>query len=197
MDSLNRTTTLPGLFAATLERSCEKNALAFAGEKPMTYSEVNDKILSLISFLEKNHIKPGDKVAILGSNMPNWGISFYAVTFMGAVAVPVLPDFTPEEISNVINHSESKFLFISSVLLPKIESISAEMPETIVLIENYAPLKTRKDFVPYSENGRPAVEYKVTGSNIASIIYTSGTTGKSKGVMLTHGNISFTAISGS
>ena len=87
--------TFPSMFAETLRRYGERAAYAFAGEDPKSYESVNRDILALMAMIEKNGISPGDKVAILSSNMPNWGIAFFAVTFMGAVAVPILPDFSP------------------------------------------------------------------------------------------------------
>ncbi|HQG55455.1 MAG TPA: AMP-binding protein, partial [Bacteroidales bacterium] len=180
-----------------MKKNGDRNALSFIDEKPLTYKEVDQKINSLINFLEKNNNKKGDRVAILGTNMPNWGISFYAVTFKGAVAVPILPDFSKSEIQNVINHSESKLLIISSSLLSKIEHLDGNQLKTVVLMENFLPVKTSGEFVAYSENSRPSEKYSVNCEDLASIIYTSGTTGKSKGVMLSHGNITFNAIAGS
>ena len=197
MNSFIIPTTIPSLFSETLKKNGDRNALSFIDEKPLTYKEVDQKINSLINFLEKNNIKKGDRVAILGTNMPNWGISFYAVTFKGAVAVPILPDFSKSEIQNVINHSESKLLIISSSLLPKIEYLEGNQLKTVVLMENFLPVKTSGEFVAYSENSRPSEKYSVNCEDLASIIYTSGTTGKSKGVMLSHGNITFNAIAGS
>ncbi len=192
----NNYPTIPSLFLKTLEKHGNQNALAFAGEKPLTYNEVYHKINSLIAFLERNNINPGDKVAILGNNMPNWGISFYAVTFMGAIAVPILPDFTKEEIFNVIKHSESKLLIISSSIIPKIENLDPDFPSVIIQMEDFSSLRMKGDFISFRENSNPEKEYNVSGSDIASIIYTSGTTGKSKGVMLSHSNITFTALAG-
>lgn len=197
MNSFIIPTTIPSLFSETLKKNGDRNALSFIDEKPLTYKEVDQKINSLINFLEKNNIKKGDRVAILGTNMPNWGISFYAVTFKGAVAVPILPDFSKSEIQNVINHSESKLLIISSSLLSKIEHLDGNQLKTVVLMENFLPVKTSGEFVAYSENSRPSEKYSVNCEDLASIIYTSGTTGKSKGVMLSHGNITFNAIAGS
>ncbi|HOK25249.1 MAG TPA: AMP-binding protein [Bacteroidales bacterium] len=197
MNSFIIPTTIPSLFSETLKKHGDRNALSFIDEKPLTYKEVDQKINSLINFLEKNNIKKGDRVAILGTNMPNWGISFYAVTFKGAVAVPILPEFSKSEIQNVINHSESKLLIISSSLLSKIEHLDGNQLKTVVLMENFLPVKTSGEFVAYSENSRPSEKYSVNCEDLASIIYTSGTTGKSKGVMLSHGNITFNAIAGS
>jgi len=118
--------TIPGIFRHTLERYPESFALGFAGETPLTYREVNERLLSVMSFLEKNKIVPGNKVAILSTNMPNWGITYLAITGMGAVIVPILPDFSTTEIENVLTHSGAKAVFVSSNLLPKIEGIKPD-----------------------------------------------------------------------
>ncbi len=196
MKTTNNYPTIPSLFLSTLEKYGNHDALAFAGEKPLTYNQVYQKINALVAFFERNHLNPGDKVAILGTNMPEWGISFYAVTFMGAVAVPVLPDFTKNEIQNVLNHSESKLLIVSSSLLPKIENPDNNSSLAVILMEDFSPVRVGEDFVHFEEGRVPVKEYNVKSSDIASIIYTSGTTGKSKGVMLSHGNITFTALAG-
>ena len=71
----NELLTFPALFGKTVERYANHNALSFVDEKPLTYKAVNDHIYSLIRFLEDLGIRQGDKVAILGTNMPNWGIA--------------------------------------------------------------------------------------------------------------------------
>ncbi len=103
--------TFPEMFNETLRKNGKSNAYAFVGETPINYEEVNRKIQSVIAFLEMNGIEPGDKIAIFSSNMPNWGIAFFAITFMGAVAVPILPDFSALEVDNVITHSGAKGCF--------------------------------------------------------------------------------------
>ena len=82
--------TFPAMFSETLRKFGKCDAYAFVGEDPKSYETANKEIQSLMALLEKNGICPGDKVAILSSNMPNWGVAFFAVTFMGAVAVPIL-----------------------------------------------------------------------------------------------------------
>jgi len=94
--------TFPAMFNETLRKFGKCNAYAFVGEEPISYETVNKKSIALIAFLEKNGICPGDKVAILSNNMPNWGIAYFSITFMGAVAVPILPDFSNTEVGNVI-----------------------------------------------------------------------------------------------
>ena len=87
--------TFPSMFNETLGKFGKKDAYAFVGEEPKSYETAYKDIQALIAILEKNGICQGDKVAILSSNMPNWGVAYFAITFMGAVAVPVLPDFSP------------------------------------------------------------------------------------------------------
>jgi len=184
--------TLPDLFSETVRKHGEKNALAFAGQKPKTYEEVNGDILSVMAFMESMGVKPGDKVAILSSNMPNWGITYLATTFMGAVAVPLLPDFHPNEISHILKHSESRVIFVSKGLMSKLPAGDANL-EHLIRIEDFTPLTADRGTPHFDATAEPKNAYPVHEQDLASIIYTSGTTGKSKGVMLSHKNISFTA----
>ncbi|HVN58410.1 MAG TPA: AMP-binding protein [Bacteroidales bacterium] len=189
--------TIPGLFYRTLKRVPDSGALAFAGEKPLSYTETSDKIQALIAFLEKNGTSPGDKLAILSTNMPNWALAYYAITFMGAVVVPILPDFSPTEVNNVISHSGATKLFISSSLLYKVENLQTEVPVQMIILDNFSGAEGTNISTPFSDVARPEKVYRVNEDDLASVIYTSGTTGRSKGVMLSHRNISFTALKGS
>ena len=188
--------TFPALFNATLQRFGASGAYAFAGEEPITYEDAGRKIQALIAFLEKNNICPGDKVAILSTNMPNWGIAYFSVTFMGAVAVPVLPDFSPTEVGNVLSHSETKAIFVSTSLLPKIEGYKSDDLKTGILLEDFSLIFSEGNQNGFDPGAMPEMKYEVGEEDLASIIYTSGTTGRSKGVMLTHKNISFDALGG-
>lgn len=188
--------TFPGLFRATLSRFGDHNAYCFVGEKPKSYSAVNSEIEALTAFLEKAGIKPGDKVAILSNNMPNWGPVYFAITFMGAVAVPILPDFSVTEVSNVLGHSEASAVFVSTALLSKIADPRPETLMTGILIDDYSVLFSPGNGLRFDPSARPLKDYEVKEEDLASIIYTSGTTGRSKGVMLTHKNISFNALKG-
>jgi long-chain acyl-CoA synthetase len=188
--------TFPALFNATLQRFGASGAYAFVGEEPITYEAVSRKIQALIAFLEKNNICPGDKVAILSTNMPNWGIAYFSVTFMGAVAVPVLPDFSTTEVGNVLSHSEAKTIFVSTSLLPKIEGYKSDDLKSGILLEDFSLIFSEGSQNGFDPGAIPVKKYEVREEDIASIIYTSGTTGRSKGVMLTHKNISFDALGG-
>jgi long-chain acyl-CoA synthetase len=128
--------------------------------------------------------------------MPNWSSAFFSVTFMGAVAVPVLPDFSPVEIANVLNHSGSKAIFVSSQLYPKLEGFKSDDLTSVIMIEDFTVISNQPHAPSYIPGAIPRKNYDVQEDDLASIIYTSGTTGRSKGVMLTHKNISFNALKG-
>lgn len=188
--------TFPALFSRTLEKYGEKDALAYVNEKAMTYREVAGKINALIAHFEMMGVLPGDKVAILGANMPHWSISYYAVTFMGAVAVPLLPDFNISEIENILVHSESKAVIVSENQLPKIKNIKTGLVHLTIMMEDFSVVNEPEHAVPFNPDRVPEKTYTVDEDDLAAIIYTSGTTGQSKGVMLTHKNICFTAMGG-
>ncbi|MDP3913265.1 MAG: AMP-binding protein [Bacteroidota bacterium] len=185
--------TLPFLFGKTVEKFGTYNAMALVGEKPLTYNEVNRQISGLMRFLEDLNIQPGDKVAILSTNLPNWGIAYFAVTFMGAIAVPLLPDFLPSEIENILKHSEAKAIFFSEKLNSKIDQIQPGTLKHRIRIEDFTIITDDLNPPVYDAGAVCNKMYKVEEDDLAAIIYTSGTTGSSKGVMLSHKNICFTA----
>ena len=154
---------------------------------------------------EKGIVK-GDRVAILGQNMPNWGIAYLAITSMGAVVVPILTDFHVNEILNILRHSEAKMVFVSGAQYDKIGYADLDPKVILVALDNFEPLeyKASKDLIggliyeplkqlqKLSNRALRAVgliDAKVHENDLASIIYTSGTTGLSKGVMLSHKNL--------
>ena len=196
MENMNNRLTFPSIFDETLRRNGKSNAYAFVGETPIIYEEVDRKIQSVIAFLEMNGIMPGDKIAILSSNMPNWGIVFFAITFMGAVAVPILPDFSSTEVNNIVSHSGARAIFVSTSLLAKSEEILSDDLFLRILVDDFSIISGASGLSLYIPGSTPVKKYDVSESDLASIIYTSGTTGRSKGVMLTHKNISFTALKG-
>jgi len=188
--------TFPEMFSETLRKFGKRAAYAFVGEEPRTYERVNRDILALIAFQEKIGILPGDKVAILSLNMPNWATAYFSITFMGAVVVPILPDFSNTEVANVLEHSGAKAIFISNSLLSRIEGFRSEDLKTAILIDDFSLIYSDKKSCKFDSSVLPVKNYKVEEEDLASIIYTSGTTGRSKGVMLTHKNISFNALKG-
>lgn len=185
--------TLPVLFGKAVEKFGSYNAMALVGKKPLTYIEVNQQISGLMHFLEELEVQPGDKVAILSTNLPNWGIAYFAITFMGAVVVPLLPDFLPSEIENILSHSEAKAIFFSEKLNSKIDNILVGMLKHRIRIEDFKLLTNEPNPPVFDAQVVSKQIYNVDEDDLAAIIYTSGTTGSSKGVMLTHKNICFTA----
>jgi long-chain acyl-CoA synthetase len=188
--------TFPGMFNETLRKFGEHNAYAFAGEDPITYKTVYQEIRALMAFQEKIGISRGDKVAILSLNMPNWAVAYFSITFMGAVVVPILPDFSTAEVANILEHSGAKAIFISNSLLSRIEELKSEDLKMAILIEDFSVIFSDKPPEKFDPLAHPLKEYTIEEEDLASIIYTSGTTGRSKGVMLTHRNISFNALKG-
>lgn len=192
--------TIPNLLKESLERYPDKNSLVFVGEKEYTYKEMGADVEKVASLLSVLGISKGDKVAILSTNMPNWGVSFLAISVLGAVAVPILPDFHENEIKTIIEHSEVKLIFVSAGLYHSLGFESRKLVEQIILLDTFAvvPENTGEDQLlelPVSLPERPLqnIWANVEEEDLASIIYTSGTTGSSKGVMLTHLNLAWTA----
>ncbi len=184
--------TLPSLFEATLNNFADCDAMTFVGEKPITYKELGIKINSLAYFLKELGIKKDDKVAILSANMPHWGISYFAISFIGAVVVPILPDFHETEIENVLKHSEAKAIFVSENLMTKVNQTSSKFLKHQIKIEDFTLLKENGVF--YKEKEYEPIAHVAKENDLLTIIYTSGTTGNSKGVMLTHKNIVYNAV---
>ena len=166
--------------------------MAMVGEPAITYADLATRIGQVRALLERMGVKRGDRVAILSANMPNWGISYYAITFMGAIVVPLLPDFHPDEIRNILTHADARVIFVSDGLLPRISGIPAEQIPVRIRIEDFTVPGAETEPAPELPF-QPVSQADIAEDDIAAIIYTSGTTGTSKGVMLTHLNICFTA----
>ncbi len=186
------TLTFPALLKQSVEKFSERPAVAFVADTPITYHDFYERVLAVTAMLENMGVKPGDKVAILSANMPNWGVAYFAITYMGAVVVPMLPDFSEQEIKNVLEHSGAKVMFVSRALISKVEMLKISTLKTRVHIEDFSVCKG-KDLL-FKLGDMPKGNYMVSEDMLAAIIYTSGTTGKSKGVMLTHKNICSNAV---
>ncbi len=182
--------TLPSLLENSIKLYGNNIALSYVNEESLTYNDLNSEIEKIKKILIGNGITKGDKVAILSRNMPNWGVAVFAITSIGAIAVPMLPDFHENEIQNIIEHSEAKAIFVSKLMYSKLEHLPVNLLETIIYSDDFEIVKgkTSTENINYKNN------FIVEESDLASIIYTSGTTGKSKGVMLTHKNIVFDAV---
>lgn len=153
------------------------------GDSSYTFSSFSESCRRLSRTLSNFGISAGDKVAILSQNMPNWPVAFFAITAFGRIAVPMLTELTENEITNILVHSESKALFVSRRLLPKVpEDLLAKM-HIVICTDDLSILQV--DGTAYTCDGHPS---NPIADDLACIIYTSGTTGAAKGVMLTHKN---------
>lgn len=194
-------TTLGDLFRESVRQYSSCASLYYEGEEQFTYANIESKVNMVMRLLEELNVKPGDKIGIFSTNQPNWGVAFFAIVSMGAVAVPILPDFHEDEIENILKHSEAKGLFVSENLYRKVKPELFPNLSFNILVDSFALIEKGSDYeelkeLPTSviEGATPQMSYFVDKNELASIIYTSGTTGKSKGVMLSHWNLVFTVI---
>ena len=170
--------TLYELARNSVEKFASKVAFSMFEGDDVTYAEVGRRIEKVQEILTCAGLHAGDKVALLSSNMPNWGVCYFAVTSAGMVAVPILPDFSGEELDMIIAHSEAKALLVSDRLFTKLSKQTIERLNVVVRTKNLGVIAQR-----VKGEGSMAVPKP---EDLAVIIYTSGTTSKPKGVMLTH-----------
>lgn len=170
--------TLYELVRNSVEKFASKVAFSMFEGDDVTYAEVGRRIEKVHEILTGAGLRAGDKVALLSSNMPNWGVCYFAVTSAGMVAVPILPDFSGEELDMIIAHSEAKALLVSDRLFTKLSKQTIERLNVVVRTKNLGVIAQR-----VRGEGTMAVPKP---DDLAVIIYTSGTTSKPKGVMLTH-----------
>lgn len=193
-----------GSFNAIIEETIKKywelDALTDYKGATLQYQDVARKIEKLHILFENSGIVKGDKIALCGRNMSNWAVAFLATLTYGAVAVPILHEFTAEQIHNIVNHSEARLLFVGDVVAKQVDPEKMPKLEGIIHILDYSlmisrsqkltdarevlnklfgekyPKFFRKEFVSYYHEEDP--------EQLALINYTSGTTGFSKGVMI-------------
>jgi len=169
----------------SVEKYGERPALSMVNGEPITYRQLGEKVHTLSTILADRGIKAGDRVAILSENMPNWGIAYFAITTMGAIAVP--KQYNKLEEARI---EGLKTLFI-------LDNFSLIPPETTMDKLNEIIIEGQREFTKIKESAMKIAgrEFaKVREDDIASFIYTSGTTGHSKAVMLTHKNFVFDAL---
>ena len=173
--------TLYEVVKHSVEKFSSRIAFTMIDNEDVTYKEVGERIEKVQNMLLDAGVGAGDKVAILSSSMPNWGVSYFAVTTAGMVAVPILPDFTSEELDLILEHSEAKAILVSDKLYTKLSQRITERMNIIIRTKNLNAI---------AQNVTERAEKRIPEpDDLAVIIYTSGTTSKPKGVMLTHYNI--------
>lgn len=184
--------TLPSLFQYSTNKYKQHESFGLVGGSAFTYEEFHTKVEHLVLILQQHNIKQGDKVVLLSENTPNWAIAYFAITFFGGVVVPILPDFHPHDIHNIIDHSEAKAVIVSAKHTSTIKKYKNHL-DFVVSLENLALIEK---FTKVSSNEQKEIlNIAVKEEDLACILYTSGTTGHSKGVMLSHKNLLSNATS--
>ena len=190
-------------FIALLEKSIKKNwdANSLTDYKGVTYQykDVARKIEKLHIIFEESGVKPGDKIAICGRNMSHWGVTFLATVTYGAVIVPILHEFKPDQVHNIVNHSEAKLLFVGDVVWEGLDESAMPDLEGVILVNDFSLLVSRTEKLPYAREhlnelfGKKFPKnfrkehinyYKDSPEELLVLNYTSGTTSFSKGVMI-------------
>ncbi|MFC2738596.1 MAG: AMP-binding protein [Prevotella sp.] len=166
----------------------------------LQYHDVARKIEKLHIMFESSGIEKGDKIALCGRNSSAWAAAFLAVLTYGAVAVPILHEFTPDQVHNIVNHSEARLLFVGDVVATQIDATKMPNLEGIIYIPDYSLVLSRTDKLTYAREHlnemfghkypkffrKEHIHYYIDENpeELALINYTSGTTGFSKGVMI-------------
>lgn len=154
-----------------------------------TFASLKKKSDELSKKLTQYGIGAGDKVAIFSQSMPNWSVAFFSIVPFGRIAIPILPDSSENEVTNILNHSESKVIFVSQRLAPKVSKACRDKMTLVIDLDTFEVIKANEDH--FTCDGRPAMPMP---DDIATIIYTSGTTGSAKGVVLSHRNLASNVI---
>ncbi len=155
-----------------------------------TYERLKKKSDALSKKLTQYGIGAGDKVAILSQSMPNWSVAFFSLTPFGRIAIPILPDSSENEVTNILQHSESKAIFVSQRLASKVSRKCRDKMTLVIDIDTFEVIQADEE--KFTCDGRPAMPMP---DDIATIIYTSGTTGSAKGVVLSHRNLTSNVLS--
>lgn len=165
----------------------------------LQYHDVARKIEKLHILFENSGVIKGDKIAVCGRNSSQWAVAFLAIVTYGAIVVPIQNEFKPEQIHNIVNHSESKMLFVGDVVATEINAEEMPSLEGIVYLPDFSLNLSRSEKLTYAREHlneifghkypkyfrKEHIKYHVDApEELAMINYTSGTTGFSKGVML-------------
>ncbi len=189
-------TTLSQLYTTAFEKNWNSNVFSDFEGGDFKFSEAAGIIKSLHLYYQVSGIRKGDKIAVLGRNSARWGSIFLSAITSGAVIVPLLPDFSVKDTNHILNHSESKVVFVSRTLVDKIDPSLSEHLQTIIILEDFsvhqstdesAAFKIADAFEYYRKNQlRPSeLNFFEWGKEDCCVIsYTSGTSGFTKGVMV-------------
>lgn len=191
-------------FNSLIEKSIVENwnldALTDYKGKTLQYHDVARKIEKLHILYENCGIQKGDKIALCGRNSSSWAVAFLATLTYGAIAVPILHEFTADQIHNIVNHSDAKLLFVGDIVATVVDATKMPGLEGIIYIPDYSLVVSRTEKLTYARehlNEMFGIKYpkyfraqnvhyyhEESPEQLALINYTSGTTGFSKGVMI-------------
>lgn len=188
------------LIEKSIVSNWEKDALTDFKGATLQYHDVARKIEKLLIIFESSGVQKGDKIALCGRNSSSWAVAFLATLTYGAVAVPILHEFTADQIHNIVNHSEAKLLFVGDYVATVIDQTKMPQLEGIIYLPDYSLVISRTDKLTYAREhlnelfGKKYPKYfrkehvnyykEQSPDELALINYTSGTTGFSKGVMV-------------
>lgn len=188
------------LIEKSIVSNWEKDALTDFKGATLQYHDVARKIEKLHIIFESSGVQKGDKIALCGRNSSSWAVAFLATLTYGAVAVPILHEFTADQIHNIVNHSEAKLLFVGDYVATVIDQTKMPHLEGIIYLPDYSLVISRTDKLTYAREhlnelfGKRYPKYfrkehvnyykEQSPDELALINYTSGTTGFSKGVMV-------------
>ena len=194
-------TSFNSLIEDTIKNHWDRDALTDYKGATLQFHDVARKIEKLHILFEHSGIKQGDKIALCGRNSAMWAAAFLATLTYGAIAVPIQHEFTPEQIYNIVNHSDARLLFVGDVVATTIDAEQMPALEGIVYIPDFSLVLSRSEDLTYARENLNALYghkypkffhqehvnyFKDKPDDICMINYTSGTTGFSKGVMLSY-----------
>ena len=184
--------TIPEIVEKSSLLYAGRPALALVGFPAINYDELEPRTRRVAALLGLLGAARGDRVAILSESRPEWGIAYLGVSRAACVVVPILADFTGTQIAAILDHSESRILFVSRRYLAKVGP--AAQRRVLVSVEDLAPLSTPTGMRAPDADAvdRAAASFmlpEIKSEDLATIVYTSGTTGRPKGVMLSQRNL--------
>lgn len=208
---MEKTQSFNQLIEQSIINNWDRDALTDYKGATLQYHDVARKIEKLHIMFESSGVEKGDKIALCGRNSAAWAAAFLAILTYGAVAVPILHEFTPAQIHNIVNHADAKLLFVGDVVATQVDATKMPGLEGIIYIPDYSLVLSRTDKLTFAREhlnemfGQKYPKYfrkehvhyyrDNDPDELALINYTSGTTGFSKGVMIPYrallGNAAF------
>ncbi len=188
------------LIADAIQKYWNNDSMSDYGVQTLQYKDVARIIEKLHILFEHSGIRPGDKIALCGRNQCRWGAAFFAITTYGAVAVPILHEFSPQQIHDIVNHSDAKLFFVEDKIWPELQAEAMPQLEGILSIIDYNVFVSRSEKLTFARENlnrlfgekfpknfrqnNVSQYYEDKTEEMAIINYTSGTTSNSKGVMI-------------